>query len=109
MPNYKPPAKLRGKLTTLDRAPGIAARSLSYQAMVSRLSVSQVVGSAATARAQVLVRHVPYISVAQSPTKDRISNGPELQAASSFKSHALSLTTASVPKSFTCCASRGSA
>ncbi len=78
MSNYVPPVRLLGKLTAPGCVDDIATRPNSTNAVVGRVSVSQVVGGAATPRAR-------------------------------FKSHALPFNTASVPKSFTCCASAGSA
>ena len=52
MSNYSPPV-LRAKLTGLVHTPDIAVcMVLEVRAVVSRLSVSQAVGSAATARAR---------------------------------------------------------
>ncbi len=51
MSNYSPPV-LRAKLTGLVHMSDIGVCTLLIRAVVSRLSVSQVVGSAATARAR---------------------------------------------------------
>ena len=97
MSNYTPIACLRVKLTCPGQGFDITFGHLFGVAVVGRGSVLQVGGLSAPG-ARFLVRLVPYISVAHSPTKDRISNGPELQSAP-IKSHALPLIQ---PRSMLC-------
>ena len=59
MPNPSSLAKLRGKLTALDRAPGMVPRSISTQALVGRLSVLQAVGRLLTPGAPFKAHALP--------------------------------------------------
>jgi hypothetical protein len=82
---------LRAKLAGSNHVLDIVAWLTSIRAMAGRLSVSQVVGSAVTARARffgaVCARIYRWCHMSQRQRPD--SSGPELQAAPTFKSHAL--------------------
>ncbi len=67
MPNPSSPATLRGKLTTLDRVQGMAARSVKPLVVVGRSSVLQVVGSLPAPGARLKSHALPF----NTPMSDR--------------------------------------